>query len=254
MKKTILLASAVAVSMTAFAGKDLMIERTLTLETNRLHGLEIVAGAGHMVITGHSEHIDRIIVEAKIKSDKYNHPEDLASALEDDMLFSLERDSGFAKLVAKNKKKMFNNPEISIHLDVKVPADFDLEIDDGSGHIKVFDISGNITIDDGSGHTELTNTTGSVTIDDGSGHIEISGAYDVKIDDGSGHVKLQNITGDVEIEDGSGDVKAHAVAGDFQVDDGSGSIKVKGLEGEFTLIDDGSGHVSVNGEKHSSKK
>lgn len=254
MKKTFLLTATALIALPVLAGKDLVIERSLTLETSRLHGLEIDAGAGHMVITGHSDDIDRITVDAKIKSDKYSHSEDLASALDNDMLFTLKRDSGFAKLVAKNKKKMFNNPEISIHLDVKVPADFDLEIDDGSGHIKIFDVSGNISIDDGSGHTELTNTSGSVTIDDGSGHIEISGAHDVKIDDGSGHVKLNNITGNVFIEDGSGDVKAHSVAGDFEVDDGSGSIKVKGLEGEFTLIDDGSGHVSVNGEKHSSRK
>ncbi|WP_154223240.1 DUF4097 family beta strand repeat-containing protein [Marinicella rhabdoformis] len=266
--KTIILAAGITLALSAYAGKDLSFDRQLTLEASRVDGLEVDAGAGHMEIVGAD--VDVITVEAKIESDKYNDMDDFESAFADDMEFELKRDQGFALLKAKSKDKLFSNPEISIHLTIQVPQSFDLIVDDGSGHIKISDIDGSVEVDDGSGHIELSNIKDEVEIDDGSGHIELSNiqseveiddgsgnviAKDITgeftIDDGSGEIKLKQMGGNVNIEDGSGAIQAKHVAGDFTVDDGSGSIDITDLQGEFKLIDDGSGHVKVNGKPYS---
>ena len=263
--KTIILAAGITLALSAYAGKDLSFDRQLTLEASRIDGLEVDAGAGHMEILGAD--VDLITVEATIESDKYSSMDDLEEAFADDMEFELKRDQGFALLKAKNKDKLFSNPEISIHLTIQVPQSFDLIVDDGSGHMKISDIDGSVEVDDGSGHMELSNIKDEVEIDDGSGNIELSNVQSsVKIDDGSGHVIAQNITGDitiddgsgeiklkhmggnVDIEDGSGEIQANHIAGNFKVDDGSGPIVVTDLQGDFKLIDDGSGSVKVNGK------
>ena len=46
--------------------------------------------------------------------------------------------------------------------------------DDGSGELKVKNITGDIDIDDGSGRIEVENVIGNLYIDDGSGDIDVS--------------------------------------------------------------------------------
>jgi hypothetical protein len=129
---------------------------------------------------------------------------------------------------------------------ITLPAGLPVEIEDGSGWLKVAN-TGATDIDDGSGSIEVRNVRGPLVIHDGSGSIEIdtvSGA--VNVEDESGELSVRNVTGNVEIEDGSGAISVARVEGSLRIrDDGSGSITVQNVRRDVTVDDDGSGSIEV---------
>ncbi len=129
---------------------------------------------------------------------------------------------------------------------VSLPAGLPLEIDDGSGWIKVSH-TGATSIDDGSGSIEVRDIRGPLTIHDGSGSIDIDTvAGNVTVEDDSGELSVRSVTGSVEIEDGSGAISVARIDGSLRIrDDGSGSITVKNIRRDVTIDDDGSGGVEV---------
>ncbi len=254
MKKIALVSTIGLLSITAFAGSPHKFERNLSLNTDRLSGIEMDVGAGSLEVVGVTG--NEIKVYATIESEDYRDMEDLVEAFDDKMEFELTRDSGIAMLKAKREKNILSwgNKNIAINLQVEVPRSFDVVIDDSSGPLTVENIDGTVKIDDGSGPITLRMIGNDVQIDDGSGPIRIADINgDVNIDDGSGEIEMKNIQGSVDVEDGSGQITAKVIAGDFKVDDGSGSIIVKELQGDFKLIDDGSGSVKINGKRWESQ-
>ena len=106
-----------------------------------------------------------------------------------------------------------------IHLNVRMPAGLNLDVEDGSGSLKVMDVTGDINIDDGSG---------SITMDRVGGNVEI--------EDGSGSITVTEVGADLSINDGSGSIKAMSVGGSVTVDDGSGSINVRDVEEDLIIV------------------
>ncbi|HYC59417.1 MAG TPA: hypothetical protein VEK79_07610 [Thermoanaerobaculia bacterium] len=129
---------------------------------------------------------------------------------------------------------------------VTMPAGLPVEIDDGSGSLKVAN-TGNTSIEDGSGSIEVRNVRGSLSVNDGSGSIEVDTVVgSVKIEDQSGELSVRNVNGSVEIEDGSGAISVARIEGSVHVrDDGSGSIVVQNIRRDVTIDDDGSGSIEV---------
>ena len=129
---------------------------------------------------------------------------------------------------------------------VTLPAGLPVEIDDGSGWIKVSN-TGATNIDDGSGSIEVRNVRGPLVIHDGSGSIEIDTVTgNVEIEDESGELSVRNITGSVEIEDGSGAITVARIEGSVRIrDDGSGAITVANVRRDVTIDEDGSGGIEV---------
>jgi hypothetical protein len=129
---------------------------------------------------------------------------------------------------------------------VTLPAGLPVEIDDGSGWLKVSN-TGATSIDDGSGSIEVRNVRGPLVIHDGSGAIEIDTVTgNVNVEDDSGELAIRNVTGGVEIEDGSGAISVARVEGSLRIrDDGSGSITVQNVRRDVTIDEDGSGGVEV---------
>jgi len=194
------------------------------------------SGSGTLIIQG--SHVNNILVKATIRSDKYSELIDLQQAFENKMTLSLEPTGSNVTLKAMNKAKLFNfkSPNIHIDLEMTVPHEINILVDDGSGNITISDISGEVKVDDGSGSLLMNNIVGNVFIDDGSGS-----------------QVLVNIDGDIEIDDGSGSVEIKGVTGNVKIDDGSGSIKIEDLAGKFKLVDGGSGSIYVNGKKWNDK-
>jgi hypothetical protein len=129
---------------------------------------------------------------------------------------------------------------------VTLPAGLPVEIDDGSGWMKVSH-TGATKIEDGSGSIEVRDIRGSLTIHDGSGPIDIDTVVgSVTVEDNSGELSVRSVTGSVEIEDGSGAISVARVDGSLRIrDDGSGSITVQNVRRDVTIDDDGSGGVEV---------
>ncbi|HHL31487.1 MAG TPA: hypothetical protein ENJ41_02800 [Oceanospirillales bacterium] len=233
------------------AKNKLSFDQTLSISSNKAHSFFADVGAGSLQIRG--AHVDTISVNATVYSEKYHDIEELREVFNDKVLLTLVKKGSTIELKAMVKRGRwlsFKDPEIAIDLDIIVPTDLNIEIDDGSGSLQVVDIEGNLEIDDGSGSMTINNIGGDVLIDDGSGNLKLSTvAGNVNIDDGSGNLILNDISGDVFIDDGSGVVNIDGVRGNVTIDDSSGSINIYQLAGHFNLIDDGSGNVMVNGRK-----
>jgi hypothetical protein len=250
MKQTIYLFLILFIFTNVNAENKLSFNRDISMNASDSSKFFADVGAGYLAIQGGD--VDEITVKAKIYSNKYGNLDDLQKAFDKYMLFSLERKGSklVLKAIVKKRSFSFSSPDIAIDLDIIVPRSLNIEIDDGSGNLRVFDIDGKLEIDDGSGSMVIKNIGDNITIDDGSGNLEITNVDgDVRIDDGSGNQIIRNIKGSIYIDDGSGVVDIVKVTGDVSIDDSSGSIKVSELAGNFNLIDDGSGSVHVNGKK-----
>lgn len=230
-----------------FAYEDV---RNLSLSAKGINQLEIDCGSGFLKVNG-QKGLTEIKVEAEIvlegRSEK-NAEEFLKKYLD----LSLEKRGSRAVLKSgfKDYRSLFSFGNKLINLTVSLPAEMDLDVDDGSGYIKIEDIVGNLVIDDGSGDIEIVNNKGDVDVDDGSGEIdleEING--DVDVEDGSGEINVEGVSGDVSIDDGSGSIYVRNIDGNVTVRDGSGSITIDGVEKDVYIPSDGTGSVRVNNVK-----
>lgn len=213
----------------------------LSLSTNKLTELKVDAGAGFILIEGNSA-LDKIEVVADIISYDKNYK------------LTLTEKNGLAILIAdpnpEGNSNWFvinssNSKSAKIDLTIKLPKGLNLSIDDGSGNIDVHNISGKVSIEDGSGNINLKNIDGEVNIEDGSGNIDLTDiTQTIEIDDGSGDIIIHNAGSKVAIEDGSGEIQLFDIIGEIDLDDGSGDLLVKGAKGHVT-INDGSGDIKV---------
>jgi hypothetical protein len=225
-RKLVLAVIATGLSGAAFA--DYEETRELELDTGGIDTLEIDAGAGSMDVIGVSG-ASEIRVVATIRVPGRNEDRAL-ERIEADMTLSLQRENDTAVL-----KSWFDNgasswgDSPSIRLEVEMPENMHLVVDDGSGSMEIRNVRGDVKVEDGSGSLTMENVGGQVEIEDGSGSITVSG-----------------VGGDIEIDDGSGGIRVRGVAGSVTVDDGSGSIDVRDVEEDLIIVDDGSGGLDYS--------
>jgi DUF4097 and DUF4098 domain-containing protein YvlB len=214
-----------------FAYKDV---RNLSLSAKGIDELEIDCGAGFLKVNG-QKGLTEIKVEAEIvlegKSEK-----SAEEFIQKYLKLSLKKRGSRAVLTSgfESYRSLFSFSNKLINLTVSIPVDMDLDVDDGSGYIRIEDIAGNLIIDDGSGSIEIVNAKGNVDVDDGSGEINIEGVSgDVSVDDGSGSIFIRNIGGNVTVRDGSGSITIDGVEKDVYIpSDGSGSVRVNNVKGK----------------------
>ena len=214
-------------------------QKELSLSSHQLDALVVEAGAGKLNIKGQNG-LDEITVIADIYTSK---------SAQQDYELTLEQRGSRAYLVAKNESTsgfwVGDSPKIDVV--VHVPSQLKLDIDDGSGRIKIDGIEQNIEINDGSGDISISNVTGNISIEDGSGDLFIEQvAGNLTIEDGSGSMVIKSITGDANLEDGSGDLQVRDITGAVTIDDGSGDIEVKNA-GDLNVLESGSGELQISG-------
>lgn len=224
MRATIILAM-FAASLAYSDWGDFREERQLELSAQGVSGIEVESHAGSLTVTGHSGS-DRILVTAII--DVPGHSDEQAKKLiANDLILTLERNGDKAILKGYFEEGNWDwGDSPHVRLEVGIPRNFALKIDDSSGSISVSDVSGDIDIDDNSGSIDMDDVGGEITIVDSSGSISVKG-----------------VGGSISIEDGSGSIKVRDVAGSVTIDDGSGSISVKNVEQDLIILSDGSGSV-----------
>ncbi|GAB4184396.1 MAG: hypothetical protein Kow00108_21970 [Calditrichia bacterium] len=248
MKKTIIsLLVLLQVLIIQAAGPDY----TLTLDATNLKMLEVDCGAGYLNIIG-DPNATGITVSANIEMENVRG-KDVKSIFDKYGELKLFKQGRKAVLIAKFNqdisfiKRLFMDfKNVRINLDVIVPADLALDIDDGSGDITIRRVNGEVTIDDGSGDLMIADIHANLNIDDGSGSTNISNIVgDVNIDDGSGALIIKNVIGDVLVDDGSGLITIRKVTGNVRVDDGSGNMDIDSV-GANVIVKDGSGNMSFS--------
>ena len=210
--------------------------RDLAVDAKGLSEFVIDAGAGSMTVTG-VPGADDITVTATIRIESRNE-EKAREIIEKRMRLTLERDGDTAKLRSELNGDWGWSEGGTIDLDVRMPAEMALKVDDGSGSIVISDVVGAVDVDDGSGSLEIT-TSGAVRVDDGSGSITIRAANgDVYVNDGSGTINISGVSGSVTVDDGSGSITVDDVESDFIVEgDGSGSVNYTNVRGSVELDD-----------------
>jgi ribosomal protein L24E len=215
---------------------NVSLEESLSLSASSLSQFDIEAGAGSLIVKG-DDSATEITVHADIRTTE-----------EKNYVLELDRSGDTAKLVARHNSHVgyWNGSSPKIDLTVTMPANLMLDIDDGSGNIKVTNINNGLVLEDGSGSASLEDIKGDVTIDDGSGDLFVKNVQgNIELEDGSGGLTVSNVTGDIEIDDGSGELTVMDVTGKVTIDDGSGSIDVS-RAGSLKIIDSGSGGLSIS--------
>lgn len=224
--------------------------RNLSLPAEGIKKLEIDCGSGSLTVSG-QEGLTSISAEAEIILE--GQSKDKAQKfIRERVTLSLEKQGNRAILISQMKERfsVFSFRKKLINLKVSVPADIDLEVDDGSGWLEVDNINGRVVIEDGSGEIMVKDIAGHLRIDDGSGDLEVANIRgDVDIDDGSGSIDVADVVGSVSVDDSSGSMTIHDVGEDVTVSDSSGSISIDGVEGNVIIRDDGSGSVRITNVK-----
>jgi hypothetical protein len=135
----------------------------------------------------------------------------------------------------------------SLDLEVRVPKDLALNVEDGSGSTEIDGVA-SLRLKDGSGGIDVRGVTGRLEIDDGSGGIhvrDVSG--DVEVHDGSGEMDVRQVGGSITVEDGSGGIEIHDVTGLVTItEDGSGGIRIERVRRNVLVERDGSGSIEVD--------
>jgi len=230
----ILILAMLAGSLAYAASHDYVEARDMILPAEGLADIHIKAGQGDLELTG-VEGASDIVVTATISVPTRTDSK-ARSIIKSDMVLTLEQDGDSARLASYFKRGKWGwdgHPEIN--LDVKIPARLAVSIDDGSGLIRIQDVSGDITIEDGSGSIAIVRVGGDVHIDDGSGAISVKEVSDsVWIVDGSGSITVRTVGGSVVIDDGSGSIDVSDVENDLIIEaDGSGSLRVARVHGRI---------------------
>ncbi len=229
--RTILILGMFTASLANAAWRNYEETRELTLDAGGIKTIEIEAGAGSLEVRGSAD-ADAISVTALIQVPEKE--EKARKIIESDLVLTLERDGDLAVLNSYFESAGWHwGDSPSIRIEVEVPRRLGLEIEDGSGSIKIWDVSGDIEIEDGSGSLQMSNVGG-----------------DIRIEDGSGSVSVEGVGGDISIDDGSGSITIKDVRGSVIVDDGSGSINVTDVDADLIIKEDGSGSLSfarING-------
>lgn len=201
-----------------------------SLASHGIDTLRVDNGSGYVEIVG-VDGLDEISITATLVLEDTDDKK-AQKIIERDLVLTLAEDSDIAVLTAYFEHQgLFNfDGRGRVNLDIRMPSRMHLDLDDGSGSVKIDGVQGDIFVDDGSGSIALANVGGQVVIDDGSGSISARG-----------------VGGDLSINDGSGSIKVRDVAGSVTIDDGSGSIDVQDVENDLIIVDDGSGSLEYAG-------
>jgi len=228
--RNILIVTLFLATQATAAWSDYEEVRELSLGAGGIETLAVENGAGSIEIKG-APGTDDISVTATILVPGKN-AEKARRRIESSLVLTLEqvRETAVLKAYFRNGGGLFNfGDSPSVRLEISMPDQLQLEIDDGSGSIDINGVHGSIVVDDGSGSLTMADVGG-----------------DVEIDDGSGSISVEGVGGDISINDGSGGIKVRNVTGSVIIDDGSGSIDVSEVEKDLIIVDDGSGELDFS--------
>lgn len=207
------------------------LDRELTVPLDGAEHLAIRAGAGELHVEGQAD-LENVVVVGRVCASHEEHVDQL------DLRVERARSGALTLITEYPEQRSWSGGDNTARIDltVLVPLGMAVDIDDSSGDISVSGV-GDLRVDDSSGSIRAFLVSGSVEIDDSSGDVEVEDVSgDVFIDDGSGSLDVRGVQGSVMLRDGSGDIDVRTVAGDLRVErDGSGSVRHSGVEGRVDV-------------------
>jgi hypothetical protein len=102
----------------------------------------------------------------------------------------------------------------SIHVELRVPRDLDLDVKTGDGNVTSQPVAGRIHFDTGDGNITATGLKGNISLHSGDGHIEAGGLDgSLRVDTGDGHVNVRGRFDSLDVKTGDGSIEAEASSG-----------------------------------------
>jgi len=102
----------------------------------------------------------------------------------------------------------------SVHVDLRVPRNLNLDVSTGDGNVTAQPVSGQVRITTGDGNINADGTKGDIYMHSGDGHIEASNLDGtLKVDTGDGHVTVSGRFDALDLHTGDGNIDAAAASG-----------------------------------------
>jgi hypothetical protein len=184
-------------------------------------------------------------VELRVDSSGYEIPKDLE--------ISMTPHGDQVEIVVKTHDHfaLFSLASRSLHIDVRIPRDAEVEVRSGDGSVEIEEVAGNIDVRTGDGSVAVRDARGYIRLHTGDGSITgrgLDGSVDASTSDGS--VKLEGRFDSLAVASGDGRLVADALPGSrvmqpWRLQTGDGSIAL-GLPRDLAAHIDAStrdGHV-----------
>jgi DUF4097 and DUF4098 domain-containing protein YvlB len=140
----------------------------------------------------------------------------------------------------------------TLHIEVRMPKDADLQVKTGDGSIKVGDLSGNVDLHTGDGSVTADSVKGTIRMSTGDGSIS-AGGLDGKCEavSGDGRIRLSGRFDALRAKSGDGSIEVEARHGSkldssWSIRSGDGGIEAA-LPGDLAAdldVTTGDGHIS----------
>lgn len=208
------------------------------------------------------EGIKRIEIELGSGSGTITKSESKTVFVETDYEFKNEEDKPLiekrgSKLYIRERRKrnrnmFFGSRSSRAEWELRIPDGISLEFSTGSGNVKSNGVAyTEVEINTGSGTIKLEDNAGEAYINTGSGRISVKKHKgDIRSNTGSGGILYTNVHGRLQGNTGSGDIQVEQSSGGFKLNTGSGDIELSETDVlKRTSLNTGSGDVVLRVDK-----
>jgi Putative adhesin len=216
-----------------------------TLQVNGPVNLDVSTGSGDIQV--HNGSFGQVQVNARIKVSNWFGSDN------DERVRRIEQNPPIQQSGNDIRIGHIDDPDlrhnISISYDIAVPAESQVRAHSGSGEQIISGVSGGVEVDAGSGDLKIDNAGGRVRAHTGSGAITLNHIQgNVHAEAGSGDIRGTDIAGGFEAHTGSGRIEvSQSAPGAVSVETGSGDVEARGVHGSLDAST-GSGDVRIDGE------
>jgi DUF4097 and DUF4098 domain-containing protein YvlB len=206
--------------ITAGAAAEFRLEKDLQLDPGGT--LELDTDVGSLTVRGTPASGARIVVTSKYDD------------VDDRLDFDFREESGRV-VIEVDKRGSFSRwfgSKDSLHFDIEVPRQTDLEVDTSGGRIDVRDIDGDVTAHTSGGRLSMQDIEGTLDGHTSGGAIKAKGLVgDAKLSTSGGSVSVEGITGDLLAKTSGGWIEIEGAQGEVVASTSGGSVTVRFAQG-----------------------
>jgi hypothetical protein len=189
----------------------LLFEKTLSTEP----GLELTTSliAGSVTVTSWSNN------EVNVKV--YGNDE-----AEEKIIFTAENISGGVKVEGKQKDAR-NMKNLTIRVEIIVPASYNISLNSSGGSFSIKDITGKIVTNSSGGSIKIENTIGNLEAYTAGGNVKIDNSVgDIKVSTSGGSISIDEFTGKIDATTAGGDIILNGKDGEIDASTAGGNIRL----------------------------
>ena len=116
----------------------------------------------------------------------------------------------------------------SLHIEVRMPRDGDLQVDTGDGSVQAEEINGTVNIHTGDGSVKANGLNGNIDLHTNDGSITVDSLKgEIRLRTGDGSIEARNLDGKVEADSGDGHIRIVGRFDGLNVKTGDGSVDTR---------------------------